>query len=108
MSPVLDGLCYDTSVRATLPVARLKENKRMSLLGFLIIGIVAGWLAGVIMKGSGYGVIGDLVIGVIGAFIGGHVLGWFGFVAGGTIASLFAALVGAIILILIVRLIKRA
>jgi uncharacterized membrane protein YeaQ/YmgE (transglycosylase-associated protein family) len=80
----------------------------MSLLWFLLIGLIAGWLAGIIMKGSGYGVIGDIVIGIIGALIGGHVLGWLGIATYGLIGSLLTALVGAIILIFIVRLIKRA
>ena len=44
----------------------------MDLLWFLLIGLVAGWLAGKIMKGSGYGIIGDLVLGIVGAFVGGH------------------------------------
>jgi uncharacterized membrane protein YeaQ/YmgE (transglycosylase-associated protein family) len=80
----------------------------MSLLWFLLIGLIAGWLAGVIMKGSGYGVIGDIIIGIVGSFIGGHVLAWLGMGASGTIGSLLTALLGAIILIFIVRLIKRA
>ena len=80
----------------------------MSLLYFLIVGLIAGWLAGKIMKGSGYGLLGDLVIGILGAMIGGHVLGWVGIVAYGLIGSIVSALVGAIILIFIVRLIKKA
>jgi len=80
----------------------------MWLLWFLLIGLIAGWLAGIIMKGSGYGVIGDMVIGIIGALIGGHVLGWLGVATYGLLGSLLTALVGAIILIFIVRLIKRA
>ena len=80
----------------------------MSLLWFLLIGLLAGWLAGIIMKGSGYGVIGDIIIGILGALIGGHVLGWMGIVTYGLLGSLLAALLGAIILIFIVRLIKRA
>ncbi len=80
----------------------------MSLLWFLLIGLIAGWLAGVIMKGSGYGVIGDIIIGILGAFIGGHVLGWLGVATYGLVGSLLTALLGAIILIFIVRLIKRA
>ncbi len=80
----------------------------MSLLWFLLIGLIAGWLAGVIMKGSGYGVIGDIIIGILGSFIGGHVLGWLGMGAYGLIGSLLTALLGAIILIFIVRLVKRA
>jgi len=80
----------------------------MSLLWFLLIGLLAGWLAGIIMKGSGYGVIGDIIIGILGALIGGHVLGWMGIVTYGLLGSLLAALLGAIILIFIARLIKRA
>jgi uncharacterized membrane protein YeaQ/YmgE (transglycosylase-associated protein family) len=80
----------------------------MSLLWFLLIGLIAGWLAGIIMKGSGYGVIGDIIIGILGALIGGHVLGWLGIATYGLLGSLLAALLGAIILIFIVRLIKRA
>lgn len=80
----------------------------MSLIWFLFVGLIAGWLAGKIMKGSGYGVIGDIVIGIIGAIIGGHVLGWLGIYGGGLIGSILVALVGAIILIFLIRLIKRA
>ncbi len=79
----------------------------MSLLWFLIIGLIAGWLAGVIMKGSGYGVLGDIVVGILGAMIGGHVLGWLGVVTYGLIGSLVSALVGAIILIFLIRFLKR-
>jgi uncharacterized membrane protein YeaQ/YmgE (transglycosylase-associated protein family) len=80
----------------------------MHLLWFLIIGIVAGWLAGQLMKGGGYGLIGDLVIGVIGAFIGGWLLGALGIYAGGLIGTLVTATIGAVLLLFLVRLIKRA
>jgi len=80
----------------------------MGLLWFLIIGMIAGWLAGLIMRGAGFGVIGDLIVGVIGAMIGGHVLGWIGIVAYGLIGSLVAATVGAVILVGVVRLLKTA
>ncbi len=60
------------------------------------------------MKGSGYGVLGDLVVGIVGAIIGGHVFGWLGIAAYGLIGSLITAVVGAIILIFVIRLIKRA
>lgn len=80
----------------------------MHLLWFLIIGIVAGWLAGQLMKGSGYGLIGDLVIGVIGAFLGGWLLGILGIYAGGLIGTLITATIGAIALLFLIRLIKRA
>ena len=80
----------------------------MSPLWFLIIGLIAGWLAGKIMKGSGYGVIGDLVIGIVGAFIGGWVFGLLGIASYGLVGSLVTALIGALLLIFIIRMIKRA
>jgi uncharacterized membrane protein YeaQ/YmgE (transglycosylase-associated protein family) len=80
----------------------------MHLLFFLIIGIVAGWLAGQLMKGGGYGLFGDLVIGVIGAFLGGLLLGAIGFIAHGLIGRLITATFGAVVLLYVVRLIKKA
>ncbi len=79
-----------------------------SLVLFLLIGIAAGWLAGQIMKGGGFGLIGDLIIGVIGALLGGWLFGMLGISAGGIIGSLVTALVGAIVLLLLLRLIKKA
>jgi uncharacterized membrane protein YeaQ/YmgE (transglycosylase-associated protein family) len=76
---------------------------------WLIIGAVAGWLAGTLMKGGGFGLIGDIIVGIIGAFIGGWLAGALGIATGGgIIVSIITATVGAIILILILRLFKRA
>ena len=72
----------------------------MEFIWFIIIGLVAGWLAGVIMKGGGYGVIGDIVVGIIGAVLGGWLFSTMGVATGG--------LLGAIILIALLRVIKRA
>ena len=80
----------------------------MHLLWFLVIGLVAGWLAGQLMKGGGYGLMGDLVLGVIGAFIGGWLFGALGIGAGGLIGSLITATVGAVVLLFLIRLIKKA
>ncbi len=81
----------------------------MNFLWFLIIGLVAGWLAGVLMKGGGFGMVGDLVVGVIGAILGGWLFGALGLSAGGgLIGSLVVATIGAVVLLFIVRLIKRA
>lgn len=81
----------------------------MSLLWFLVVGLVAGWLAGVLMKGGGFGVIGDLVVGVIGAFLGGFLFSALGASAGGgLLGSIIVATIGAVVLLFIVRLIKRA
>lgn len=81
----------------------------MSLVWFLIVGIVAGWLAGVLVKGGGFGVIGDLVVGVVGAVIGGWLFSTLGASAGGGIVgSIIVATIGAVVLLFAVRLIKRA
>lgn len=80
----------------------------MGLIYFLLVGLAAGWLAGQFMKGGGYGLVGNLVIGVIGAIVGGHLLGLLGFGTYGLIADLFAAFIGAVVLIWVVRLIKKA
>ena len=81
-----------------------------SLIVILIIGLIAGWLAGQIMKGGGYGLIGDLVVGVIGAFIGGWL--WSALRLPGIgpwwLTAIVAAVIGACILLFVLRLIKRA
>lgn len=79
-----------------------------SLLLFLLIGLIAGYLAERIMKGGRFGLIGDLIVGVIGSFLGGWLFGVLHIsIGGGIIASLVTALVGAIILLYLLRLIKR-
>ncbi|MBT2300934.1 MULTISPECIES: GlsB/YeaQ/YmgE family stress response membrane protein [Variovorax] len=81
----------------------------MSLLLFLVVGLVAGWLAGVLVKGGGFGLVGDLVVGVIGAFLGGLLFSSAGVsLGGGLVGSIVVATIGAIVLLLIVRLLKRA
>ncbi len=81
----------------------------MGFIAWLIIGAIAGWLAGVVVKGGGFGVVVDIIVGVVGAFIGGWLAGLLGInVGGGWIASIITATVGAIILLFILRLIKRA
>jgi uncharacterized membrane protein YeaQ/YmgE (transglycosylase-associated protein family) len=79
----------------------------MTILGWLLLGLVAGFLASVVMKGGGYGIVGDIIVGVIGAFIGGFV---FSLLTGNSnpvnnfdIGSIFVAFVGACILIAILR-----
>ena len=65
----------------------------MNIIWFIIIGIVAGWLAGKIMRGAGFGLLGDLVIGIIGALLGGFIFGQLGISAGGLLGSLITATV---------------
>jgi uncharacterized membrane protein YeaQ/YmgE (transglycosylase-associated protein family) len=87
-----------------------KGGKLMSLTGliwFLLIGLIAGWLAGKVVRGGGYGVVGDMVVGVIGALIGGWLFGQLGISAGGLLGAIITAFVGAVILILLLRLIRR-
>ncbi|MBN2385174.1 GlsB/YeaQ/YmgE family stress response membrane protein [bacterium] len=80
----------------------------MSFIMFLLIGLVAGWLAGRIMKGSGYGLVGDIVLGVIGSILGGWLFGLLGISFGGLIGSLITALIGAVVLLYLIRFIKKA
>ena len=80
-----------------------------ALIWFLLIGLIAGWLAGQVMRGGGYGVVGDMIVGVIGALLGGWLFGVLGIGAGGgLIGSIITAFVGAVILIFLLRVIKRA
>ncbi|MFZ3217478.1 MAG: GlsB/YeaQ/YmgE family stress response membrane protein [Candidatus Acidiferrales bacterium] len=79
----------------------------MGLVWEIIIGILAGFLAGKIVKGSGMGVLVDLIVGIVGSIIGGWVFGLLGLVAYGLIGRLVMATVGAILLLLLVRLIKK-
>jgi uncharacterized membrane protein YeaQ/YmgE (transglycosylase-associated protein family) len=80
-----------------------------NLLWWCIVGLIAGFLAGKVMKGGGFGVLMDIVIGIVGAMIGGWVFGLVGiFPGGGLIGSILVAFVGACILLWLVRLIKKA
>lgn len=78
----------------------------MSFITFLIIGAIAGWLAGQFMKGSGFGILTNIIIGIVGSFIGGFTFSLLGLSAGGVVGSLVTATVGAVILLYIARLVK--
>lgn len=81
----------------------------MGFIWFLVVGVVAGWLAGKLTKGGGFGLVGDLVLGVVGAMLGGWLFGVFGAsMGGGLIGSIIVATIGAVVFLWIVRLIKRA
>jgi len=80
-----------------------------SLLIIVVVGVVAGWLAGQLVKGSGFGLIGDLIVGVIGAFIGGWLLPRLGISIGaGIVGGIISATIGAVILLVVLRLVRRA
>lgn len=80
----------------------------MNLLIFLLIGALAGWLAGLVMKGRGFGVLVNMIVGVIGAYLGGWLLPKLGVAFGGDMGTFITAFIGAVILLAIVGLIKRA
>ena len=81
----------------------------MNIIWFILVGLVAGWLAGILMKGGGFGVLGDIVVGIVGAVIGGFLFGTFGVgTGGGLLGAIIVATIGAVVLIFVLRLIKRA
>jgi uncharacterized membrane protein YeaQ/YmgE (transglycosylase-associated protein family) len=80
----------------------------MGLLWWIIIGAVAGWLAGKLMRGGGFGFLVNLLVGIAGGVIGGWVFGLLGIATGGIIGSLVTALVGAILLLWVISLFKKA
>ncbi len=76
-------------------------------LWFILVGLIAGWLAGVLVKGGGFGVIGDIVVGILGALLGGYVFGAMGISSGGgLLGAIIVATIGAILLIVILRLVR--
>jgi len=81
----------------------------MGLIASLIIGAIAGWLAGLIVRGAGFGLLGNIVVGIIGALVAGWLLPQLGIVlASGLLGSILDATVGAVIVLVILSLIKRA
>ena len=80
-----------------------------SVFAWIIIGAIAGWLAGVLVKGYGFGLIGNIVIGIIGAVVAGWLFPMLGVsLGGGWIGAILSAAVGAIIVLVIIKLIRRA
>jgi len=80
-----------------------------ALIIFLIVGAVAGWLAGLIVRGIGFGLIGNIIVGIVGAFVAGWLLPRIGLaIGGGLVADVINATIGAVILLVIIGLIKRA
>jgi uncharacterized membrane protein YeaQ/YmgE (transglycosylase-associated protein family) len=80
----------------------------LNIIYFLLIGLAAGWLAGQLVKGRGFGLVENLIIGVIGALIGGFIFGTLGVNVGGLLGQLLAATVGALILLYLLKFIRRA
>ena len=93
----------------TVATIVLADISLESLIWWLIVGLIAGFLASVVMRGGGYGIVGDIVVGLIGAFIGGWLFGLLGVSAsGGLLGSIIVAFIGACILILLLRAISRS
>ncbi len=79
----------------------------MDIISFLIIGLIAGWIADMLVKNQNFGLVGDLVIGVIGAFIGGFIFNALGIEAYGLLGSIVTAVIGAVVLLLLLNAFNR-
>jgi len=80
-----------------------------SILVFLIVGAIAGWLAGIIVSGFGFGLVGNIVVGIVGAFIAGYLFPALGISLGsGIVAAIIHSTIGAVILLVLIKVIKRA
>ncbi|MGB3812171.1 MAG: GlsB/YeaQ/YmgE family stress response membrane protein [Shinella sp.] len=80
-----------------------------SVLVFLIVGAIAGWLAGLIVSGFGFGLVGNIVVGIVGAFIAGYLFPAIGISLGsGLVAAIIHSTIGAVILLVLIKVIKRA
>jgi len=81
----------------------------MGLLAWIVVGLIAGWLAGLLMRGGGYGIVADIVLGILGGIVGGWLFGILGFwPGGGLFGSILIAFVGAVVLIAVTRVLRRA
>ncbi|MDY6890792.1 MAG: GlsB/YeaQ/YmgE family stress response membrane protein [Pseudomonadota bacterium] len=80
----------------------------IGLIIFLVIGAVVGWLAGNIVRGGGFGPLGNIVVGIVGSVLGGFLFGLLGITTGGLLGSIIMATIGAVVLLYLIRLIKKA
>jgi uncharacterized membrane protein YeaQ/YmgE (transglycosylase-associated protein family) len=95
-----------TMLFAVLQETRVVEVRyQRSLIGWIIIGLIAGWLAGKISRGEGYGCVADIILGLVGSLLGGWIFTRLGIFGGGFLFSLAAATLGAVIVVSIVHLI---
>lgn len=85
----------------------MSQEDTMNIVYFLLIGLLAGWLAGLIMKGRGFGLLGNLLAGVIGAVLGGYLFDLLGIVWGGTLGAVGTATIGAIVLLAVISFFKK-
>ena len=87
----------------TLASLVLADVSLTAVLWWLVVGLIAGFLASLVMRGGGYGVVGDIIVGLVGALIGGFLASLLGIGAGGFIGTIIIAFIGAVILIAILR-----
>jgi uncharacterized membrane protein YeaQ/YmgE (transglycosylase-associated protein family) len=88
---------------------RKDKEEKMGFLAWIVVGLIAGWLAGEVMKGGGYGIAADIILGILGGLLGGWIFGFLGISSGGgMIGSAIVAFIGAVILVGSTRLVKRA
>jgi uncharacterized membrane protein YeaQ/YmgE (transglycosylase-associated protein family) len=81
----------------------------MGFIAWIVVGLIAGWLAGKVMRGGGYGVVVDIILGLLGGVVGGWIFNMLGiWPGGGMIGSIIVAFIGAVILVAITRVLKRA
>lgn len=92
----------------TIATLILADISLTTVLWWLIVGLIAGFLASLVMRGGGYGIVGDIIVGLVGAFIGGFLASLVGLGSSGLIGTIIIAFIGACILIAILRLVSRS
>lgn len=92
----------------TVATLVLADISLTTLIWWLIVGLIAGFLASLVMRGGGYGIVGDIVVGLVGAFIGGFLASVLGLGVSGLLGTIIVAFIGACILIAILRLVSRS
>jgi len=80
----------------------------MQILIWIVVGIIAGWLTGLVMKGKSYGLVGDLIIGLLGGIIGGWLFGLLGLAPTSWLGQILVSFVGGVVVVALVRLLRRA
>jgi uncharacterized membrane protein YeaQ/YmgE (transglycosylase-associated protein family) len=96
-------------IKPEIPAWNRGKEISMGFIVWIVVGLIAGWLAGQVMKGGGYGLTMDLILGLVGGILGGWIFGLLGLWPGrGLIGSIIVAFVGAVILVWITRLLKKA
>ncbi len=80
----------------------------INLIIFLAVGALAGWLAGIIMKGRGFGLIVNILVGIVGAVLGGFIFGFLGITTGGLLGAIIMATIGAVLLLYIISIVKKS